>query len=78
MATPSDYERVLAKYKRLRKAAKGWVRAEWYFRAGKRAYSEPTATWFEDAADNLREVVAGTAHLGDAGRALGCRNVKRK
>jgi len=50
---------------------KQWVRAEWEFRLGKRAYQQETAEELLRVEAKLRKAVTGRCGLGDAGEALG-------
>ena len=47
-------------------AIKAWIRAEWEFRLGPRAYSEWAQDLFTGAEDNLRKALTGSATLVDA------------
>lgn len=43
-----------------------WIRAEWQFRCGPRAYKDWTQEWFENACDTLRLVATGSKDLNQA------------
>lgn len=70
--TPSK----LKKLKRVYRAAKALIRAEWHFRLGPIAYHTPTDKIIIKAEKKLRKAVTGHSDLGFAGEKLGAH--KRK
>jgi hypothetical protein len=58
-------------YYLLSKAVAAWVRAEYMFRLGPRAYQDQETDWYLKACDQLRAAATGHEDLGRAARALG-------
>lgn len=52
-------------------AVAAWIRAEYYFRAGKRAYRGPEAEAYEQATLALRKAATGKRDLVRAARRVG-------